>query len=224
LVGRIDIVPPPGEHDGVEPGFSVGEPAVDDRANRLGSIAARDDTVVACEPVDGSADVGVANFSQCFASALDRWLGSLFDDKHLDDTCDRLAGVSEPDPSAQERQAELRAAIADCDRKLANYRALLEYEDAITGAASWIAETQRERRNLERQLGQHVPGDPLTAEQVKVFVMALKDIVSVRADAEPADRADLYAQLGREPRIRPRRDRHRRVAPCGVMVRVGGGT
>ena len=66
---------------------------------------------------------------------LDRWLASLFDDDHIDDTCERLAGVSEPDPAAREREAALRAAIADCDRKLANYRALLDHEDAVTVAA-----------------------------------------------------------------------------------------
>ena len=80
-------------------------------------------------------------------------------------------------PRRQEREAALRAAIADCDRKLANYRALLDHEDAVTVAASWIADTQRERKNLERQLGQHVPGDQLTREQVKALVKALQDIV-----------------------------------------------
>ena len=62
---------------------------------------------------------------------LDRWLASLFDDDHIDHTCDRLAGICEPDPATQEREAALRAAVADCDRKLANYRALLDHEDAV---------------------------------------------------------------------------------------------
>ncbi len=124
------------------------------------------------------------------------WLAELFDDDHVDDTCERLAGVSEPDPAADEREAALRAAIADCDRKLANYRALLDHEDAVTVAAAWIADTQRERKQLERQLGQHVPGDQLTPEQVKALVKALKDIVGVLAEADPADKADLYDQLG----------------------------
>ena len=74
-----------------------------------------------------------------------------------------------------------RAAIADCDRKLANYRALLDHEDAVTVAASWIADTQRQRKQLERQRGQQVPSDKLTAEQVEALVKALKDIVSVLA-------------------------------------------
>ena len=124
----------------------------------------------------------------------------------------RLAGVSEPDPDAEEREAGLRAAIADCDRKLANYRALLDHEDAVTVAASWIADTQRERKNLERQLGHQVPGDQLTPAQVKALVNALKDIVDVLADAEPADKAELYDQLGISLALRPRRNRHRQVA------------
>ena len=48
----------------------------------------------------------------------------------------------------------MRAAIADCERKLANYRTLLDHDDAVTVATSWIADTQRERKNLERQVGQ----------------------------------------------------------------------
>ena len=149
---------------------------------------------------------------------------ALFDDDHLDDTCDRLVGVSEPDPAAQEREAALRAAIADCDRKLANYRALLDHEDAVTVAASWIADTQRQRNQLERQLGQQVPGDKLTAEQVKALVKALKDIVRVLAAAEPTDKSDLYDQLGISLAYDPDGTVTVESRPRGVTVRVGGGT
>jgi hypothetical protein len=41
-----------------------------------------------------------------------------------------------------------------------------------------------------------MPGDQLTSEQVKALVDALKDIVGVLANADPADRAELYDQLG----------------------------
>ena len=126
---------------------------------------------------------------------LDGWVGSSFDDDHLDDACDRIAGLR-TGPAAQEREAALRAAIADCDRKLANYRALLDHDDAVTVAASWIADTQRERKKLERQLGNQVPGDQLTREQVKALVNALTDIVEVLAQAEPQDKTELYDQLG----------------------------
>ena len=155
---------------------------------------------------------------------LDEWLVSLFDDEHIDETCERLAGVSEPDHAAQEREAALRAAIADCDRKLRNYRALLDYEDAVTVAASWIADTQRERKNLERQLGQHVPGDQLTSKQVKALVKALRDIVGVLADAEPDDKAELYEQLGISLAYDPDGTVTVESRPRRVTVRVGGGT
>ena len=155
---------------------------------------------------------------------LDGWLASLFDDEHIDDTCAVLAGASEPDSAAEQREADLRAAIADCDRKLANYRTLLDTEDAVTVAAEWIADTQRERKALERQLGQHVPGGELTPAQVKALVKALRDIVDVLADAEPADKAELYNQLGVLLRYDPAGTVSVQAHPRGVQVRVGGGT
>lgn len=38
-----------------------------------------------------------------------------------------------------------------------NYQGLLDDEDSVTLAAGWIAEVQRERKDLERQLGRSVP-------------------------------------------------------------------
>lgn len=57
-------------------------------------------------------------------------------------------------------------------------------------AARWIAETQRERKALEQQLGQHIPGGELTAKEVKALVDALRDIVSVLSAADPEDKSD----------------------------------
>jgi len=156
--------------------------------------------------------------------ALDGWLASLFDDDNIDDTCAVLAGASEPDPEAEKREAALRAGIADCDRKLANYRALLDHDDAVTVAAQWIADTQRERKALERQLGQHAPGGEMTPGQVRQLVKALRDIVDVLADAEPADKAELYDQLGVSLDYDPVGTASVQAHPRGVQVRVGGGT
>jgi hypothetical protein len=41
----------------------------------------------------------------------------------------------------------------ECDTKLARYRELLEQDADITVAATWIAEVERDRRVLERELG-----------------------------------------------------------------------
>jgi site-specific DNA recombinase len=155
---------------------------------------------------------------------LDAWLGSLFDDDHIDDTCAALAGASEPDPEAQNRDQQLRTDIADCDRRISNYRQLLDDGNTVTLAAQWIAETQRERTALERQLGRHIPGGELTAKEVQALVSALRDIVAVLADADSDDKADLYAKLGISLRYDPAGTVAVQAAPRGVTGGVGGGT
>ena len=121
---------------------------------------------------------------------------------------------------------QLRDQIADCDRKLADYRALLDAgEDAVTVAAKWIAEVERERKALERQLGRAVPGGKLTKSQVTALVEALRDIVDVLADADPEDKAAALRRARGHPDLPPRRtSRTSRRCPRGVQVRVGGGT
>jgi site-specific DNA recombinase len=155
---------------------------------------------------------------------LDGWLASLFDGDHVDATAAQLAGVSEPDPAAERREAELRDAIRDCDRKIDRYRQLLDHEGDVGIAAQWIAEVQRERRALEAQLGRQVPGDKLTKTQVRALIAALRDIVEVLAGADSADKAELYNELGVSLEYHPDGTVAVKAQPRGVKVRVGGGT
>lgn len=53
---------------------------------------------------------------------------------------------------------------------------------------------------------------------------ALKDIVTVLADTEPADKAELYDQLGISLAYGPDGTVTVESQPRGVTVRVGGGT
>jgi hypothetical protein len=96
-----------------------------------------------------------------------------------------FADATESDSEAEQRDAGLRAAIADCDRELANCRALLDHDDAVTVAAEWITDTQRERKESEHHLGQHGPGFEMTPAQVKALGVTLRydpdRVVSVRA-------------------------------------------
>lgn len=69
-----------------------------------------------------------------------------------------------------------------------------------------------------------MPGGELTADEVKALVTALKDIVSVLAQAEPADKAELYDQLGVRLRYEPSGSVSVQSEPRGVTVGVGGGT
>ncbi len=77
---------------------------------------------------------------------LDRWLAQPFDDDHIDQTCNTLAGISEPDPAAIERDKRLTAGIT---------------------------EAQRECEGLGAQLGENIPGEQLRSSQVKALVTGL---------------------------------------------------
>ena len=156
---------------------------------------------------------------------LDAWLGSLFDDDHLEDTCRVLAGASQTTTEEGRRAAALRRQIEDCDRRLAQYRRTLDAGADPTTIATWMADVQRERRALELQLGQHVPGEELTTEQVRLLVAALKDIVQVLGSASRDDKAELYATLGIDLTFDHRsRQITAETRPRRLLVRVGGGT
>jgi hypothetical protein len=114
-------------------------------------------------------------------TGLDRWLGTLFDDAHFDDTAEILAGASQPDPESEARQAALTEQIHDCDRRLGQYQAVLDEGADAKIVARWMAQVQRERAGLEAQLGHTVAGGKLTSSQVRALVEALRDIVGVLA-------------------------------------------
>jgi hypothetical protein len=128
---------------------------------------------------------------------LDEWIGCLFSDEHLDRTCEALAAASEVEPEDDEgRQLDLRRQLRECDSKLARYRATLEVDGDVTVVATWIAEVERERKRLERELGRKPSSRKLTKAEIKALVRQLKDIVAVLADADPEDKRAIYDELG----------------------------
>ena len=157
--------------------------------------------------------------------ALDEWIGSLFEDEHLDSTCEALAAVSDLEPEDDEgRELDLRRQLKDCDSKLARYRQLLEQDADVTVVATWIAEVERERRRLERELGRKPTTRKLTKAEIKALVRQLKDIVAVLAEAEPADKRAIYDELGVNLTYHPDGRVHVGAGTRVLGVRVGGGT
>ena len=118
---------------------------------------------------------------------LDTWIGGLFDD---DD---------------QGRVLELRRLLKECDVKLAKYRALLEHDSNIIIAATWIAEVEQERKNVERQLGRKPTTRKLTKNESKALVAQLRDIVAVLADADPLDKRGRLRRTRCQSHLLPRR-------------------
>ena len=85
-----------------------------------------------------------------------------------------------------------------------------------------MAQVHRERANLQAQLGHTIPGGKLTSSQVRALVDALRDIVTVLAEADPQDKADLYGELGVNLTHHPEGRVSVAMHPRGVNVRVGG--
>jgi site-specific DNA recombinase len=156
---------------------------------------------------------------------VDTWIATLFNDEHLDSTCEALAAVSDLEPEdGEERVLDLRRQLKECDTKLARYRQLLEQDANITVVATWIAEVERERKRLERELRGKPVARTLTRGEIKALVRQLNDIVAVLANANPADKRAIYDELGVNLTYHP--DGRVQVGAGGrvLRVRVGGGT
>ncbi len=128
---------------------------------------------------------------------LDAWLGQLFDDEHLDSTCQALADASQlGDDDYQATQLDLRRRLKECETKLARYRQVLESGTDAPVIGEWIAEVDQQRRSLERQLGRKPTDRSLTAAEVRALVTRLKDIVAVLGRADPQLKRQVYDELG----------------------------
>jgi hypothetical protein len=163
--------------------------------------------------------------------ALDGWLARVLRPPRLTDTIEAMA-ASQGGPTGQELAAEqARRTVADCAAKLARHRAALEAGADPAIVTSWIAQTQAERVAAERQLREATADRDgrMSREEIAALVAALGDILTVLAEADPADKAEVYRQLGLRLTYQPTTNTVRaevNINPRyrGVMVGVRGGT
>jgi len=76
---------------------------------------------------------------------LDAWLASKFEPRHLSTTIDELTAATIGPPETQSLEGEINAQIAECDRKLTQYRAALDAGGDPAIVAGWITETEAQR-------------------------------------------------------------------------------
>jgi len=152
--------------------------------------------------------------------SLDRWLATTFTPDRIEDTLDRLADA-QPDTDA-ETSTETRI-LAECDRKVANYRAALDAGTDPKIVTEWIVQVQTEKTLAEARLRQRGTGAKrLSREQIKYIVTTLTDITQVIHDADPRDKAEIYSQLGLRLTYHPGKAAvlvEARPAPASVCVR-----
>jgi site-specific DNA recombinase len=128
---------------------------------------------------------------------LDKWLSRKFDARHLAQTIDELTAAAELPPAPDDGPDGAAATrIAGCDRKLTGYRAALDAGGDPAVISRWITETTAERTRYTAKTRPEAPRAPMTRDQIASVVTALGDILAVLRDADPADKAEIYGQLG----------------------------
>jgi site-specific DNA recombinase len=143
----------------------------------------------------------------------------------LEATCQALAAASDQQATRSAEQAAARQLLADCDRRLARYRAALEADVDPAVVGQWIAEVTAARQAAEASLHQlDAAPEPLSPEEIRRALEQVGGLAAALDGADPFLRAQLFEELGIEgtydPRARVvaiRADLRRR------MERVGGG-
>ena len=110
---------------------------------------------------------------------------------------DLMAARQRDDTRSRDHQ-EAAGKIAECDRRLAQYRAALDAGASPATVAVWIAETEAERARYEVGL-RNAPAavrQRMTEAEIRSIVDKLADIARVLRDADPNDKSEIFRQLG----------------------------
>jgi site-specific DNA recombinase len=161
---------------------------------------------------------------------VDGWLAREFAPHRLSSTIRDLAAVQLAAPATRaDDHEDTSRKIAECDRKLAQYRAALDAGANPATVAAWIAETEAEKAGYQlvaRQSGTKQRRRMSEAE-IKAIVDRLADLARVLRDADPSDKSEIFRQLGLKLTYHPGRgivEAQVQPAECGFFDGVRGGT
>jgi hypothetical protein len=123
---------------------------------------------------------------------LDTWLTRKFGRQHLAETIDELAAAAALPAGPAAAREDVQAKIATCERKLTQYRAALDAGGDPVVIARWISETEAARTAY--QASKSPEARPvMTRDETAALVESLADLPGLLRDADPADKADIYA-------------------------------
>jgi len=129
---------------------------------------------------------------------VDQWLALEFAPHRLTQTIRDLAAAQQPGTTRDAHDHEEAARkIAECARKLAQYRAALDAGASPATVATWIAETEAEKASYALAMRRTATRRPrMTEAEIKAIVDKFADIAAVLHDADPDDKAEVFRQLG----------------------------
>ncbi len=161
---------------------------------------------------------------------VDRWLIREFAPHRLRETIIDLAAAQRAESATcvDDDHGEAVLMIAECDRKLAQYRAALDAGGNSVTVAAWIAEIEAEKGRY--QIAARPAGTRhrrMSEAEIKAIVDRLAGLVRVLADADPNDKSEIFRQLGLRLTYHPGRqivEAQVQPADCGFFESVRGGT
>ncbi|RJO74197.1 hypothetical protein D5S18_18765 [Nocardia panacis] len=160
---------------------------------------------------------------------LDAWLAEVF---HPDRIRDSLSRLEQAQPATQQPTLDAaRLSLSEHDRKLARHRAALESGADPALIAEWSREAQRERALVLAQIAaieaKTVVAHKMSRDEIRQLVDSVGGLLTVLRSADPADKLEVYRQLG----LKLTYDHKKRAVlaeagpkpPVGVLVVSGGG-
>lgn len=161
-------------------------------------------------------------------SELDRWLAQVFSPRNIEGTIEALAHAASEEPAVVDmRVAAAKQALADSERKLAEYKAQIDRGGALPEIfGPWLNEAHAERLSAQRELAKYEPRDPLSADEIRELVRAVRDPVRLLRKANADRKNELYRALGIGLRYKP--EERKVLVECAPTLdvhtgRVGGG-
>jgi site-specific DNA recombinase len=138
---------------------------------------------------------------------VDGWLAELFGPDGTDTTISQLAeqAAQIQDPMALVRAEAARVRINEYDAEIGQYRASLKAGGDPAVVGPWIAETQAKKVAAQAEIRAATGQREMGPDDIAAIVADQGDLARVVHDAQPADKADTYAQLGLTLTYRPER-------------------
>ncbi|MEV4079453.1 recombinase family protein [Nonomuraea fuscirosea] len=145
---------------------------------------------------------------EVISEPLDTWLATAFDPERLPATIRAMCEAQLADHHRVAEADSARRAVAECERKLASYRALVDTGTAPDTVAGWIAETQATRTAEQQRLDWLMSNLPkrLTEQDIAAMVAAIGDMRTALRHADARHKAELYSQLGLRLTYEPARN------------------
>ena len=95
----------------------------------------------------------------------------------------------------QDGELAARARIADYDAQMSRYRASIDAGGDPAVIGPWIAETQAKKVAAQAEIRTAAGRTQMSWDDIAAIVSALGELATVVREADPADKADIYAKL-----------------------------